>query len=236
MLYDYPEDADTTLMEIPKEYGSGSYVIQYWWSGYYDCVDVNVLPVPSTDIWGSGGGQAGYNRIDHCQFIDGYDNFAMAGTCIGIDADEDITACNNVCNAAAGCDAIQVVQTKLDKRVTDAGVWAGTDHVPASCPKTKAFVCYGVKQGTPKVGPTYSISSDPEDPVFYHSCFKKSTGWRFNQRCEECPQTTIEPGWVFGRDCISCNEMRINAANPSVIPKWDFVSSPDQCRHCDNQG
>jgi len=79
MKYDYPEDADTTMMEIPKELGAGKYIVAYQWSGYYDIIDVNVLPVPSTDVFGKPGTDpSGYDRTDHCEFINSYANYKVA--------------------------------------------------------------------------------------------------------------------------------------------------------------
>merc|ERR1719262_1706954 len=33
MKYDYPEDSDTSMMEIPAELGPGKYIVAYQWSG-----------------------------------------------------------------------------------------------------------------------------------------------------------------------------------------------------------
>ena len=56
MEYDFGEDADTTMLEIPIDQTPGSYRVHYVWSGYYDIVDVTALDKAlATDIWGSGG-------------------------------------------------------------------------------------------------------------------------------------------------------------------------------------
>jgi len=232
MKYDYPEDSDTTMMEIPQEAGPGKYIVAYQWSGYYDMVDVNVLDVQSTDIFGSAGDSTtGYDRTDHCQFIPSYTGFKTHG-CKALGPDDRITACESLCTGT--CDGVQVVQTKLDSTVLPFA----KAQIPAGCPATGSHthVCFGVTQGTPQVGPAYRISADPEDPIFYNSCFRKASGWSFKQSCKTCPALSVDPGWVFGDKCISCTEMRRNADTGGYIPKWKFVGQNEQCRACDNQG
>jgi hypothetical protein len=206
MLYDYPEDADTTMLEIPAEYGAGAYVIQYMWSGYYDCIDVNVLATTSTDLFGGPSGVSGYDRVDHCEFIESYSNFAMVGTCRGISTGASVTSCQSNCAASASCNGIQVVQSQLHPLVVAAKVWSGTEHVnqSAACASglKSNFVCYGLTTGTPQVGGTYRVSADPEDPVFYNSCFKKSAGWSFQQVCSTCEASPAQPGWYISHTYI----------------------------------
>jgi len=232
MKYDYPEDSDTTMMEIPAELGPGKYLVAYQWSGYYDVVDVNVLDVPSTDIFGrASNNPSGYDRNDHCQFISTYTGYSTNG-CKPLGPNERVDACEALCTN--NCNAIQVVQTKLDKNV----VPFAKAQVPSECPTTGSHthVCFGVTQGTPQVGPAYRISADPEDPIFYNSCFRKASGWTFQQQCASCPALTVEPGWVFGNKCISCAAMRQNTEAGGYIPKWQLLGANEQCRACDQQG
>jgi len=232
MKYDYPEDSDTTMMEIPAELGPGKYLVAYQWSGYYDVVDVNVLNVPSTDIFGrASNNPSGYDRNDHCQFISTYTGYVANG-CKALGPNDRVDACEALCTN--GCNGIQVVQTKLDTNV----VPFATAQVPAGCPTTGSHthVCFGVTQGTPQVGPAYRISADPEDPVFYNSCFRKASGWSFQQQCASCPALTVEPGWVFGDKCISCAAMRQNTEAGGYIPKWQLLGANDKCRSCAQQG
>ena len=54
--------------------GPGHYVAYWRWSGYYDCVDVNVHAAPlDLDAFPIGGfdtQQYLWNRVDHCQFVE----------------------------------------------------------------------------------------------------------------------------------------------------------------------
>jgi len=235
MQYDFPDDADTTMIEIPKEFPPGQYVIQYMWSGFFDCIDVNILDEPSTDFFGRGSGAGGssFDRIDHCQYIDTYEGYEIVGDCIGIGANSDATECARVCND--GCEAIQVIQSTLNPLVETAGVFTGQGHLPSECHAAASAnptgkVCFGLKMGTPQVGPNYWVSGDPEDPVFYNSCVRRTAGWTFNQVCSSCGETRIDPGFIFLKQCISCSEMRNNARPGAFLPQWDFT---DSCRHCD---
>ena len=70
---------DTTRLVIPTSAGPGSYVAHYMWSGYSDCVDVDVMP-PSVVLppindplgdfyrYGETSTTTTYSRIDHCQY------------------------------------------------------------------------------------------------------------------------------------------------------------------------
>lgn len=231
MEYDFPEAADVSLVEIPEDEGTGDFIVQYLWSGYYDCVDVRVIKDKSTDVWGTGGGQSGFSRIDHCKWFDEYAGYQKLGQCETITGSTQ--ACEQSCSRDQQCEGIQVLPASLNSIVTAAGVWSGTEHLPAGCTvptDPNSFVCFKIKQGTPVVGPNYKVSRDPEDPVFYSSCLKKVSGWSFAQTCNTCVSTKIEPGWIFGDKCLSCSDMRRNT-NKGIAPKWKFT---DDCKHCDN--
>ena len=236
MKYDYAKDADATLIEIPKEEGAGKYIVAYQWSGYYDIIDVNVMTAPSTDVFGKAGDNpSGFDRTDHCEFIPYTPIYKVLG-CLALSATNDAEKCNSLCKA--GCDGIQVEATKLNAVVLGTGIYADAE-LPPECNAVKNsgdHVCYAVTQGIPVVGPAYRVSSDPEDPVFYNSCYTKASGWTFDQKCADCPTVTIEPGWSFGQRCISCTEMRTNAAPGSFVPKWTPLPEAGVCRACDGQG
>ena len=178
---------------------------------------------------------SGFDRTDHCEFIPYTPIYKVLG-CLALSATNDAEKCNSLCTA--GCDGIQVEATKLNAVVLGTGIYADAE-LPPECNAVKNsgdHVCYAVTQGIPVVGPAYRVSSDPEDPVFYNSCYTKASGWTFDQKCADCPTVTIEPGWSFGQRCISCTEMRTNTAPGSFVPKWTPLPEAGVCRACDGQG
>ena len=40
----FPKQFDTSRISIPARGGAGMYIVQYFWRGYRDCIDVEVLP------------------------------------------------------------------------------------------------------------------------------------------------------------------------------------------------
>ena len=65
-----PQDGDITKFEVPSSTKSGKFVLHWFWRGYYDCTDVNVVASNKkvTDMWGKGSGGATYTKRDHCLF------------------------------------------------------------------------------------------------------------------------------------------------------------------------
>merc|ERR1712156_375244 len=79
------------------------------------------------------------------------------------------------------------------------------------------MVCYGFKPDFP-TDPTfnkqtenyYYVRDDPEDPIFYSTCYTiKKTRVFENGVCEACEadfvQTATVPKWSYGEQCVSCD-------------------------------
>ena len=56
-----PKEGDIAQFEVPAGLDAGKYVLHWWWRGYYDCTDVNVVPSNKqvTDKWGKSDGKPG---------------------------------------------------------------------------------------------------------------------------------------------------------------------------------
>ena len=87
MLFDWlqvnspsPHDVgfDMAMMTLPASKGAGNFIMHYNWAGYYDCVDIAVLPpqpdgtpaVPENDFAKFGymnDTVSHFERVDHCQ-------------------------------------------------------------------------------------------------------------------------------------------------------------------------
>ena len=69
----WPKQFDHAPMEIPAGSPPGAYIVHYKWRGYYDCIDVDVLPpsspLPMTSraMYGMNG-ETIFMRTDHCQY------------------------------------------------------------------------------------------------------------------------------------------------------------------------
>eukprot|EP00947_MAST-08B_sp_MAST-8B-sp1_P002111 g2111.t1 len=100
-----------------------------------------------------------------------------------------------------------------------------------SCNKNKdlknlpkgTLVCYPLRRPPPtsQVGVTYTVSHDPEDPVFYSTCFERESDWVFkdNPPCPQCarraPKAADEGTWRFGDRCVSCADAQKDGARSS---------------------
>ena len=92
----FPKQFDTARFAVPAVGGPGQYIVQYYWRGYRDCIDVDVLPATTpvaptsqamygglqADPGTGGGGSTGpapptapveyaMTKRDHCQYVAG---------------------------------------------------------------------------------------------------------------------------------------------------------------------
>ena len=73
----FPKQFDTSRISIPARGGAGMYIVQYFWRGYRDCIDIDLLPeelvLPDTSDakYGyelTGTDNSSWSRTDHCQY------------------------------------------------------------------------------------------------------------------------------------------------------------------------
>jgi len=241
---DLPAQMDLAFMEIPAGYPSGQYVVQYLWNGYYDCVDVNVLSSTSTDVFGENSTDTSLDRIDHCVYNMTLPTFQFLGGCTELKQGDSPDGCVSACAQKNGqytaCQGVQVTPVTLPSTAKFPGMHqAGTSHLPstATCViagmAPRSSVCYEVRIGdAPIVGPPFKVVSDPEDSVFYSTCYRKKPGWTFQQSCASCVPPVLKPTNKFGltqQSCVTCRDMYTNQS-PLVTPFW--VMQPD-CFACD---
>jgi hypothetical protein len=244
---DKPEDMDSALVEIPSDYPSGQYVVQYSWSGYYDCTDVNLLTAPSTDLYGSAAPAAdagGFDRVHHCLYTPSLPNYrTYQDKCFEVKENEsgDNGNCAAECQKNNECDSYIVSPAVLPASAKYRGTFAPSQnsHLPAVCDKLvagfttdkdKRMVCYPIRSGDrPVVGPPYKIVTDPEDPVFYSTCYQRKAAWTFKDTCVACNPPPATADFRFGDQCISCRDMNRNYLS-SAGPFWKVA---DVCEDCD---
>ena len=80
---------------------------------------------------------------------------------------------------------------------------------------------------------------DPEDPVFFSTCFQKQSSWQFvgNPACPACEdRTPTDLRWKFGERCVSCaaaeHHAYISTYNATVAPWWELAET---CENCDRR-
>jgi hypothetical protein len=98
-------------------------------------------------------------------------------------------------------------------------------------------VCYSLLPRTATdVIPEYVVSLDPEDPIFYSTCYLREKNIEFegytydpNADNSTTKNTNSFAPWRFYDKCISCNDQLLNTRS-DLIPKWTL--SP-VCINCD---
>lgn len=92
------------------------------------------------------------------------------------------------------------------------------------------FVSYGVWaiEGD-EANPEFVQTDDPEDPIFYSTCFSRQRDLRFLP-----PATPEQPAadlsFIFNGLCLSCEVFKANQSPRYLTPKqWPFT---DQCKSC----
>jgi len=104
------------------------------------------------------------------------------------------------------------------------------------------MICYGMFPKQPYVlDPTYNpdterlyyVRNDPEDPIFYSTCYTLQEPKSFsNGKCDLCEegQTTTEssPVWDWGGKCVSCE----TATSPWDVMMPRFWELSNDCEKC----
>ena len=65
-------DMDMVRVNVPGRKGSGHYVVNWRWSGYYDCIDVDYFDNKKVDNPDGilTNGDYTWTKVDHCQYVD----------------------------------------------------------------------------------------------------------------------------------------------------------------------
>jgi len=241
-----PREWDIANFKIEGKEGPGEYIIHMVWNGYRDIIDVDVLPQDSVDIYGSPDeADSSWTRMDHCQYKPAHYS-GKNSKCIVVDNNSrDVSKCLDMCQkinrkGKPKCTAVNVVPLKNPQ-----GVNKGFDtvNIPDSrkCTGLKAasddaVVCYGIKpkQNTkknPQVDTLWTIiNDDPEDPIFYSSCYNLQQGWTFQgYTASDEPQAKPISERV-GDQCLECSDIdKINGLKVSQVPLWRTASECHKC-------
>ena len=96
------------------------------------------------------------------------------------------------------------------------------------------MVGYLLEQAEPtQTRPPYILSKDPEDPIFYSTCYIYKSGVQWLPTIKQ----NVKRDWAFNTQCLECSSYEANEANNATTPKdgktpkW-LVSRT--CTDCDN--
>jgi hypothetical protein len=259
-----PQNHDLAMLYFPPEALSGEYVIQYHWRGYYDCWDVLYDAETTGSSDGGGGGSSAappklvttntWVKVDHCEYPS---NKFVANDdvdCIVMKAGTSSQECMTWCEGKTWCNAVNVVRltnpgdvrfptevniplgknpncenAHLLRRATDLGL-----------DDSDAMVCYGIDISEipePDVGEKYTMSDDPRDPVFYSTCFRKTsvTSVVFpdaeNASPTPAPRKEGSRQFRFGGKCLACADVDASVRSDlATVPKWALTSECKECK------
>jgi len=94
------------------------------------------------------------------------------------------------------------------------------------------FMCYGVRpRDFTDTQDEYTISNDPDDPIFYSTCFYRFRGNLFEDYLNNTVGSLNIP-WKYSSGCIDCKTKAANTDAYNLFPKW---TSPDVCVNCDKE-
>ena len=114
---------------------------------------------------------------------------------------------------------------------------------PEAYARNDTLVCYWVTEADSSNAevdsPWTVVDDDPEDPVFYSTCYQKQSSWEFvgNPACPACEKPQVgSTRWKYGERCVSCAAAEhyayISSYNLTVAPWWEFT---DDCENCDRR-
>lgn len=274
--YVYNNQASMARFKIPARHGPGDYVVWFYWSGYRDCVDVNVMagsaPVALRYGYNTTGMLSQVIKQDHCEYTYIPDARTMARKVNNIT--RDISLC--IADARrANSAGVQVVRAfnpagalpfpvnlpyiRYEYAEPPVGVinpcrgFSVYERLTNNCTKAPGnnlrpgmfgqlneddFICFGVsplRNQDNQVEEDYTIASDPQDPVFYSTCFQfVPVGGFLNVP----PITYTPPSWSVGDKCIDCDfYASLSKLNYTQIPDWSkgisSMTTGGGCIPCD---
>jgi len=266
---------DSARFTIPARSGSGEYMVHMIWGAYTDVVDVDVLPSRANDVYGRVSADKNWERIEHCQYPNTSNKlwsecrYYQPGDSIH----ETLDRCQRRFNEGDRCNAVNCVPLYTPSLVKIHGSapeeanmpWFGPsvpnnnrndchlDEIP-NWADENTFVCAGIQSAEPRdpaFNPEteevfYIRDDDPEDPIFYSSCYRMSSSLVFdnNPDCPLCvgePAEPVVPRWQIGDRCLTCESAQYDGKTDEVfngqrgaipkfrLKKWEFA---DKCERC----
>ena len=78
------------------------------------------------------------------------------------------------------------------------------------------MIGYAVEQAEPtKTRPPYVLSNDPEDPIFYSTCYIYKSGVQWLPTVKQ----EVKRDWSMNTQCLRCDNYEANEANNASTPR-----------------
>jgi len=238
----YPREWDVAPFKIEGKQGTGHYLIHMVWRGYRDVIDVDLLASNSPDIYGSpGNGGSAFSKINHCQFKT-YDH--KNNKCFFVDkTTRDISKCLANCKKnRRKCSAVNVVPLVNPDQVKFDNVnvpWASTNcnqNLASKFSHKSTLVCYGMKPKYSKAAnkdvdaPWTVIPDDPEDPIFYSTCYNLQSNWVFQGFNGKSKPQATPIIYKVANLCLSCDAVDGISKLPYYhVPRWKLSHECSKC-------
>jgi hypothetical protein len=208
-------------------------------------MDVDYKAAPVQDVYGITANATIWRRIDHCLF-DEVRNVYRATEMV-TDPEYCMTGCNidcygvNVVPLRAPSTAHQGFTERPGDSWMYPSVYGADIYVPwnhsifnntrdkfISIASEDRYMCYSVqpKQFT-DTEDEYKVTNDPQDPVFYSTCYYRFAGNIFPEYLNQTSDIVNVP-WRYFDKCIDC-ETKAKNTNPVTVPKWYIT---DTCVDC----
>lgn len=253
--YRYPKEWDAARLSLPGRQGPGEYMVHMVWGGYRDVLDIDVLPAPANDIYGRQKTTKEFVKSEHCQ----YTNYTPRNTrCHFLQSGESAETCLDRCRGMGNrCTGVNVVPVFNPASVKIAGHEPSDANVPWQNQGGSKFckqqwvpddadentmICYGFLPRDPEdpaFNPEaetqyYIRDSDPEDPIYYSTCYHQVRGREFidNPPCPACEgNPVLSPAqWQIGDECLSCEDLQKHSNSDSlIVERWKTSGVCEKC-------
>ncbi len=113
--FTYSNHADIARFTVPGRLGIGNFILWFYWSGYMDCVDINVQPGTTAIVNRYGLPASATNvptfvKLDHCEYT--YIGSALTQA-RKLGSNRDASACVADCAKTRNCYGVQIVRVAV---------------------------------------------------------------------------------------------------------------------------
>lgn len=163
------------------------------------------------------------------------------------------------CKSRTGCQGVNIIPARNPNSVfhnlaSEVNIPCASAAI-ASKQNQDLYMCYGLRGREPNnTHPQFTVTQDPESPVWYSTCYLKTADWVFDRILEVASPTPAaaptEPSgaqaadlspdqikltqtpWRYGGKCISCND-RKKALFSDLFMQWKVSPLCEVCSDLD---